>query len=183
MRIQPADEAPVDEGLNSIEADFFTEQFVVRGAVISPEMRLSDHLNSSTTTLELKPSQVQRSLSDLHINVAGNNAYLSKAHLLFVLPIRESVGAKPDDSSVWTPTITQTCWAGLGRYNLLGKIHMEAGRNPRLFLRSLEQRQFLPFTDARITYPDGSNHDYPVVVVNRFHMELLVLEGAREEAR
>lgn len=176
MRLHAADESAPEEGLTSIEAEFYTEQFVVRGELTSPEMRLSDHLNSSTATLELKPTGVQRSLSGLRVNVAGGFAYISKSHLLFVLPIQEPAAPPAEASNSRVRTITQTCWAGIGRYSLLGHLHMEAGRNPRLFLRSLEQRQFLPFTDARLIFPDGATREYPMVVVNRFQIEMLALE-------
>lgn len=177
MRVHGVEESALEEGLTAIEAEFYTEQFVIRGEVTSPEMRLSDHLNSSTATLELKPSGVQRSLSGLRVNIAGGFAYISKAHLLFVVPIQEPAGPAGGDGSMRVRTITHLCWAGLGRYSLLGSLHMEAGRNPKLFLRSLEQRQFLPFTDVRLTFPDGAVREYPMVVVNRFEIELLALEG------
>lgn len=176
MRTEIIQEPP-EEGLSVIEGEFFTENYVIQGTVTSPEFRLSEHLNSGTTTFELKPSRVQRSLSGLRVNVAGSHTYVSKAHLLFVLPIDEPVTPLPTDNTYWSRTITQTCWAGLGRYSLVGKIHMDAGRNPRLFLRSLEQRQFLPLTDVRLTFPDGATREYPTVIVNRFQLELLAIEG------
>lgn len=175
MWTHSADDVMTEEGLFVIEAEFFTEQFVIRGEIISPELRLSDHLNSSTMTLELRPSSVQRSANGLRVNMAGRSAFLSKAHLLFVLPMVEPGAGSGAENLDWMSTVTQTCLAGLGRYSLLGKLHMEAGRNPRLFLRSLEQRQFLPFTDVRLTLPDGSVRDYPAAVVNRLQMELLAL--------
>ncbi len=176
MRIQGVEESALDEGLSVIEAEFYTLSFLVRGEVVSPEMRLSDHLNSSTTTLELQPNRVQRSIDGPRINLAGSTAYITKAHLLFVLPIREPIGAPEAGASARLPTISQTCWAGLGQYSLVGKVHMEAGRNPRLFLRSLEERRFLPFTDVRLNFPDGMTREYPAVLVNRFNLELLAVE-------
>jgi hypothetical protein len=170
-------EPPSDEeGLSSIEAEFFTQHFIIHGQVTSPEMRLSDHLNSSTSTFELRPTRVQRAATGAQINVAGSCTYVSKAHLLFVLP---SGQAQPDasDHNLWSRTLKQTCWAGIGHYSLIGKVHMEAGRNPRLFLRSLEQRQFLPFTEVRLTFPDGSLRELATVIVNRHHLELLALDG------
>lgn len=177
MWTEQVDDPLTEDGLCSIEAEFYTEQFVVRGDLISPEARLSDHLNSSTTMLEVRPTHVHRSLSGLPINVAGNYAYIAKGHLLFVLPIDEPEVPSSVENGYWTRTITTTCWAGLGRFSLVGRVHMEAGRNPRLFLRSLEQRQFVPFTNVRLTFPDGTVREYPSVFVNRFHLELLAVEG------
>jgi hypothetical protein len=177
VSIQGVEESALEEGLSEIEAEFYTEHFVVRGSVTSPEMRLSDHLNSSTTTLELRPSQVQRSENGPRIHVEGSSAYITKSHLLFVLALHEPAPIRGSDNASWTRTVTQTCWGGLGRYSLVGKVHMEAGRNPRLFMRSLEQRQFLPFTDVRLTFPDGAVREFPTVVVNRFRLELLAIEN------
>ena len=173
---QSVEEAYLDEGLCTIEAEFFTEHLVVRGEVTSPEVRLSDHLNSSTSTFEVDPSRIHRTLGGSRADFKGSSAYINKSHLLFVLPIDETVAVRPAHDS-WSQTITQRCWAALGRYALVGKVHMEATRNPRFFLRSLERRQFLPFTDVRLTFPDGTTRDYPAVIVNRFQMELLALES------
>ncbi|MDQ2743305.1 MAG: hypothetical protein M3Z66_13575, partial [Chloroflexota bacterium] len=96
-------------------------------------------------------------------------------HLLFAVPLSTEPPAE-DDQSLHAETLTHTCWAGVGRYSLLGRLHMEVGRNPRLFLRSLEQRQFLPVTDVRLTFPDGAVRDYTAVVVNRLQIELLALQ-------
>jgi len=173
------------DGLYRMEGEFFTEHFIIRGELTTPERRLSDHLNGSTATFQLNLTSVLRSVSGLRVNVAGSLAYVSKSHLLFVLP-RED--ADPDDRTQregWTATIDQTCWIGLGRYSLLGRVHMDAKRDPRFFMRSLEQRQFVPLTSARLTYPDGTMREYPVVLVNRFHMELLAVQpptgGARSQ--
>ncbi len=163
------------EGLTAIQAEFYTEHFIVRGELTSPEARLSDHLNSSTTTLELNPSNVHRSDNKLVVHVEGSAAYITKAHLLFVLPISEPLPA-PVDPAARVRTVGQTCWAGIGRYNVLGKLHMEAGRNPRLLLRSLEERQFLPFTEVQLTLPDGTIRSHDAVLVNRFHLELLAIQ-------
>jgi hypothetical protein len=58
---------------------------------------------------------------------------------------------------------------------LVGKIHAEAGRDPRLILRTLEHRQFLPFTECTATMPDGSVRNAGTVIVNRHNLEMLAL--------
>jgi hypothetical protein len=172
---------PPPDGLRAIEAEFYTEHFVVRGNVTSPEPRLSDHLNSSTTTLKLRPTRVQRSVSGLRVNVTASDAYLAKAHLLLAVPLVESGGAGPANGpqtpprAAWIQTVTQLCWGGIDRYSLVGSVHMDAARDPRLFLRSLEERRFLPFTNARLTFPDGSVREFVTVLVNRLRLEVLAI--------
>jgi len=176
MILAQSTEPFVEEGLCTIEAEFFTEHLVVKGEVTSPEQRLSDHLNSGTSTFEVDPSRVHRTLGGGRADFKGRAAYVNKSHVLFVLPIDETVGEQSSSDS-WNQTITQRCWATIGRYTLVGKVHMDASRNPRFFLRSLENRQFLPFTDARLTFPDGTSRDYPTIIVNRFQIEMLAMEG------
>src|SRR5437588_10866204 len=119
---------PAHGEARGIEGEFYSEHFVIRGEVSSPETRLSDHLNGSTATFELTPTLVQRSVSGLRVNVAGSHAYIAKSHLLFVIPLLEPDRSSTENSA-WARTITHTCWAGFGRYSLVGKIHMEAGRD------------------------------------------------------
>jgi hypothetical protein len=60
---------------------------------------------------------------------------------------------------------------------MVGKIHAEVGRDPRLILRSLEEKQFLPFTEVTITNPDRTTRECHTVIVNRSHFEMLALQG------
>jgi hypothetical protein len=177
MWAEDVDDILLDEGLCTIEAEFLTPELHIRASITSPEQRLSDHLNSSTSMVELQPTHVQRLSGGQVIEVAGHPAYLSKAHLLVVIPIDEPIDAAPPATSLRKGTISQTCWAALPGYSVVGRLHMEAGRNPRLFLRSLEQRQFVPLTDARVTHPDGTVREYPTVVINRHQVHLLVFDG------
>jgi len=170
-------EAAETSGFKTIEGEFYTEHLVVLGRLACPESRLSDHLNSATTTFDLSPARVQRSLTGLRVNVTGNRAYITKSHLLFVLPVLEPTDIRSGANPRWTPTLTQTCWAGVGRYSLVGSAHMAAEQNPRLFMRSLEQRRFLPLTDVKLTFPDGAVKEYATVIVNRHHVELLALQS------
>jgi hypothetical protein len=173
---------PGHDGLRGIEAEFFTEHFVVRGHLTSPESRLSDHLNSSTATFKLHPSRVLRSVSGLRVNVAASQALLAKAHLLLAIPMSEVAGrgaaaaGQPAGHALWRQTISQLCWAGIDRYSLVGSVHMDADRDPRLFLRSLEERRFLPITNARVTFPDGSVREFATVIVNRLRLEILAIQ-------
>ena len=169
------DETVIEEGLCVITAQFFTPHLLIQGEVISPDPRLSDHLNSPTSTFEVSPTRVERLKGAAEIELTGTDIYVSKAHLQFVLPSPHAGGAVQKE--LWLETLTQTCWASIGPYTITGKLHMEASRNPRFFLRSLERRQFLPLTDVRLTFPDGTEREFPAVIVNRFHMEILSLQS------
>jgi hypothetical protein len=177
MWAEDVDDILLDEGLCTIQAEFLTRELQIRGSVTSPEQRLSDHLNSSTSMVEVQATHVQRHSGGQVVEVSGHPAYLSKAHLLVVIPIDEPVDSAAAGPSLRKGTISQTCWAALPGYSVVGRLHMDAGRHPRLFLRSLEQRQFVPLTDARITFPDGTVRDYPAVVINRHQVHLLVFDG------
>jgi hypothetical protein len=72
--------------------------------------------------------------------------------------------------------MTKECWAAFGRYVLSGKAHVEAGWDPMLMLRSLAQKQFIPFTEVTITNPDGSTRQHATAIVNREALELLALK-------
>src|SRR5579864_2532001 len=177
MWTQDVDDLLLDEGLCTIEAEFLTADLRIHASIISPETRLSDHLNSSTSMLELQPTRVEALASGKALEVSGHASYLNKAHLLAVIPIQEPDTQVPAADTLWVGTLSQTCWVALGPYTVEGKIHMDAGRNPRLILRSLEQRHFVPLTDARVTAPDGTVTNHPAILVNRHHFHLLVLDG------
>src|SRR5579859_9279 len=82
-------QADVEQGLYTLEAEFVTEHLVIRGELSSPEGRLSDHLNSSTQSVEIRPTTVQRIFTGDRIDLAGAHAHVTKAHLLFIVPIAE----------------------------------------------------------------------------------------------
>ncbi len=168
-------ELQADEGLYTVEGEFVTEHLCVRGELKGPNTRLSDHLNSSTSSVLVRPSGVVRLTTGATIDLAGSHAAISKAHLLFVVPLSEPARPRREENSAWKRTSAKRAWAGLGRYSLSGKVHTEVWRDHRLVLRDLEQKQFLPFTDVTVTYPDCSAREFETVIVNRAHIELLAL--------
>lgn len=163
------------EGLHTFEAEFVTEHLVVCGEVCGPDGRLSDHLNGSAPSVEIRPHSVKRASTGGNIDLGGAHAVITKAHLLFVVPISEPRRPSNGENSNWTWTTAKRCWAALGRHGLGGNIHAEAGRDSRLILRALEQRQFLPFTEVTITHPDGAASSHGTVIINRAHVEMLAL--------
>jgi hypothetical protein len=175
MHTQDMGHLQVGDGVYTIEAEFYTEHLIVRGEITSPDLRLSDHLNSSAPSIEIRPQHVERIMTGAHIDLPGAHAHVTKAHLLFTLPVSEPERPPRADNVAWTWTMTRRAWAGLGRYMMVGKIHAEAGRDPRLILRSLEHRQFLPFTECTVTMPDGSVISAGTIIINRHNLEMLAL--------
>ena len=165
----------VAEGLYAIEAAFYTDHLVIRGEIISPDMRLSDHLNSSVPSVEVRPLSMHRIDSGSRVDFPSSHAHIYKAHLLFILPVSEP--ARPDrhNNAAWTRTTVKRCWAGVGRYTVHGQIHVEMGRDQRHILRSLDHRQFIPVTSATMVLPDGQVQDCNAIIVNRNALEMVAL--------
>lgn len=166
------------EGLYTSEALFYTEHFVIRAQVVTPERRLSDYLNSSLPSAEIRPRGVHRVLTGNGVDLSNSRASITKAHLLFVIPVAEPEPLSVEGARATSFTVPRRCWAAFGRYALKGRIHVDPQRETRLILRSLESSQFVPFTDVSITYPDGQTHEYSTVIVNRAHLEIFALEEA-----
>lgn len=176
MSIRNSDGESGLPGVSSMEAEFYTEHFMVRGTLTSPDFRLSDHLNSPTATFELSPSLVHRILSGPQMPITGRRTYITKSHVLFVLPDREIAPTDPLGEPLRSETQTHRCLVGVGRHTITGDLHIDPDKNPRLLLRSLEERRFIPFTKSTVTFPDGTRRDAPTAIVNRAHIELLTVE-------
>jgi hypothetical protein len=165
------------EGLHKMEAQFLTEHLVIHAEVTSAETRMSDYLNGSSRSVEVQPIDV-RLLTGSGRDLSNTMAHLTKAQLMFVIPLMEPE-VRERDSSSWSWYLKYRCWAAMGHYHVVGNVHAENYRDPRLLLRALEQRQFLPFSDAELTYPDGRVVTYPAVIVNRWHLEVLSVPKPR----
>jgi hypothetical protein len=162
-------------GLYTLEAEFYTESLVVRGEVPAPEQRLSDHLNGGAPNLELRPLSVRRAGAADPIGLHSEVGQIAKEHLLFAVPVRETNRIANDQNGPWRWTVTQRCYGLVGPYTLIGKLHAEAGRDPRLILRLLSEREFHPITEAVVTFPGGVTKQYDTVIVNRRHLEFMAL--------
>ena len=171
------DQAPDDGHLQTFGVELFTEHQVVRGEVRSPENRLSDHLNSSLPIVRLHPSSTVHGANRTHIELAGRTGYLTKASLLFAVPVAEPAGPQTARNLLWKPTTDERCWLAVGPYALLGSIHVERGRNLEVTLRQRD-KPFLPVTAVTITFPDGSARDYATVIVNRQHLSLVAVRDS-----
>ncbi|MGI8827436.1 MAG: hypothetical protein ACR2JC_17755 [Chloroflexota bacterium] len=170
---QPA--THIDEGLYTIEAEFYTDHLIIHGEIVSPNLRLSDYLNSSLAGVEIRPLAVQRVASGAAVDLPKAQAHIYKAHLLFIVPLDEPSRPDRENNAAWTRTTTRRCWAGLGRYSIDGQIHEEAGRDTRLILRSFEHRQFIPLTEATVTLPEGGGRSCRAIIVNQSALEMIAI--------
>ena len=177
--VQPAEQAAgetsLDAGLNVFSAEFYTEHRVISAELTSPEARLSDHLNSSAASVDLRPHSAAASGRDAPIDLTGSQALLAKDRLLFVIPVAEPTRPNGTANPAWKSTSTRRCWAGLGPYKVVGTVHTPGTHDTRIALRLLD-KQFLPLTGASITFPDGSTHDYGAIIINRSHVDLFALQ-------
>jgi hypothetical protein len=166
----------VPEGLHRMEAQFYTEHLVIQGEVTSPETRISDYLNGSAHSVDIHPVEVRLSSGSVR-DLSDTVAHLTKAQVMFVVPTFEPMPSR--EPTAWSWYLKYRCWAAVGRFHLTGNVHAENYRDPKLLLRALEQRQFLPFSDAEITHPDGTVVPHDVVIVNRWHLDMLSVPKPR----
>jgi len=55
MHTLETDRAGIDSGVFAFTTEFYTEHFVVHAKLSSPERRLSDHLNGSVASVDIRP--------------------------------------------------------------------------------------------------------------------------------
>lgn len=170
-------EQPQDEtGLHRFTAEFFTAFRTLRAELASLEVRLSDCLNSSSPVVEVRRFEVGGPLEGTVEEPQGRYAQFTKARILFVLPIDEPRRALVGANPAWRQTITRECRLGVGPFEISGKVHAEPGRDLRVSLRMLD-KQFMPVTQASVRFPDGVQREYPAVLVNRKHIDLVALDA------
>jgi len=171
----PVDEPVVDHGPNHFSADFFTEYRIVRAELTSPEMRLSDHLNSTADTVDMRPSAATQNHTGAAIDLGGTRGTLTKSRVLFVIPLSEPAPLDQAETGIWKSMVTRRCWAGIGPYRISGNIHTEGARDSSIALRQIDT-QFIPLTDATITFQDGTVRECGAVFLNRAHIDLLTIK-------
>jgi hypothetical protein len=177
MQTLDRDQTGADSGVYAFTSEFYTEHFVVQARLSSPERRLSDHLNGSLKTVDVRPISALQVSTGVAADLARSHAQLTKARILFVVPIAEPDRPSGQSNAAWKVTSKYGGWAGVGPYSISGTIHTDAGRDPQIALRLLD-KQFLPFTGVSITFPDGETRSFPTIIVNRQYLDLLALEGA-----
>jgi hypothetical protein len=163
--------------LYTFVAEFHTQHRIVQAELVVPYRRLSDTLNGSSEVVEIRPLRIEDSRSGAHVQMDSFLGQMAKEHVLFVLPIAEPERAPSEDNVAWKWMPSLPCFAGVGPYRIAGKVHIEGGRDPRTALRLLDHR-FLAITDAGIAFPSGETRQYPTVLVNRRHLELVALGAA-----
>lgn len=164
----------VDSSLYTFTAQFYTDHVIVHAELTSPELRLSDHLNSSLAAVEVRPSRVDRISNNASVEFDGSYGPLTKHGVLFVVPIAEPARPQGTANFAWKQMMTRRCWLSLGRHSLTGTIHMDVSKDARIALRLLEKK-FVALTDVSIASSDGDTQDYRTVLVNREQIALLAL--------
>lgn len=175
MHMLDMDRSGIDSGVYAFTSEFYTEHFVVRAKLSSPERRLSDHLNGLVASVDIRPMSALQLTTGVEADLAKSHAQITKARVLFVVPITEPERPTGQSNAAWKVTSKYNAWAGVGPYSITGTIHTDAGRDPQIALRLLD-KQFLPFTAVTITFPDGEIKKLPTIIVNRQHLDLLALE-------
>ena len=176
MHILDLDRAGMDSGVFAFTTEFYTEHFVVHARLSSPERRLSDHLNGSVASVDIRPVSALQLGTGVAADLSRTHAQITKARILFVVPIAEPDRPTGHSNAAWKATSKYGAWAGVGPYSISGTIHTDAGRDPQIALRLLD-KQFLPFTAVTITSPDGEVKHFPTIIVNRQYLDLLALEA------
>lgn len=177
MHMLDLDRTGIDSGVFAFTSAFYTEHFVIQARLSSPERRLSDHLNSSVTTVDVRPVSALQISTGVEADLSKSHAQLTKARILFVVPVIEPERPTGQSNAAWKATSKYDAWAGVGPYSIGGTIHTDAGRDPQIALRLLD-KQFVPFTAVTIMFPDGETRNFPTIIVNRQYLDLLALEGA-----
>lgn len=170
------DEEMLDkEGVNCFAADLFTSNWVVRAEMTSPEQRLSDYLNGSFPSIDMRPRTAAHPDESTVMDLEGTSASVLKDSILMAIPVREPKRIVNPAHPDWRPLIRHRCWLALGPYRLLGTLHVEKGRDPRVALRLLDQ-QFVPVTEVSVSGPSSEPRQYPVVLINQAHLDLLAVK-------
>lgn len=162
-------------GLHTFLADFYSDYRRIRASLISPEMRLSDHLNGSSTTVDVEPLFAQ-GRGTPESDLSQSRAQISKSRVLFVVPLSEPHHAGRR-TVAWRPTARHRCWAALGPYQLMGLLHVEPDRDPHIAIGQMA-RQFLPLTGVNLYCPDGTMEHFNAVLVNRSHLDVLAIKDS-----
>jgi hypothetical protein len=169
--------AGLDNGLCTYVSEFFTEHLVVQAKLTSPERRLSDHLNGALSTVDVRPMSAQQISTEIETDLTHWHAHLTKARILFVVPITEPERPQGESNIAWRRTVKYRAWGGIGPYVISGYIHVDEGRAAQFALRLLD-KPFVPATDVTLTFPDGTTRYYPTLILNQQHLDLLALDSA-----
>lgn len=176
MNLRDLEQAGLDTGLHPFTSEFYTEHYVVKARLLCPERRLSDHLNGAVGTVDVRPLSAVHVDTEVETPLGRSFAQLNKGRILFVVPVSEPDRPTNGSNAAWKVTAKYEAWAGIGRYSIDGTIHTDAGRDPQIALRLLGA-QFLPITGPTITFPNGEARNFPTVIINRQHLDILALKG------
>ena len=168
--------------IDTLRAMFYTDELTLTAEIASPDTRLSDYLNSSLSTLDIRPILVRWNRTGSSVDLSAPHAILEKDHVLFVTPIAEPLRYGLSDSDSRRRMATLPCWASLGPYTLTGMIYLDAERDPRTALRLLD-KQFLPLTEVTLATASDEVREYGALIVNRKHLDMLALTSLGEASQ
>ena len=165
----------VDEGLYLCTAEFFTEHTTIHAEIKSPEMRLSDHLNSSARSVDVRPFSLTERASGGQVELGGSYARVIKDRVLFAVLCTEPARPPRDSNPAWKSTVQRRCWASAGGYRIAGTIHLEPGKDVHTALRTLT-RQFVPITNATVTTHGRQIGSYQTLLINQDRVDMIAVK-------
>jgi len=151
------------------EAVFLTADHFISGKIVIPPRRFSDALNDPTFTwVTILDAELARANEPSDMVATSPEMLLAKAHILAAIITQEPSLASHGSPSDYTPRNPERLSVSIPPYEIEGVGYLvKAGELRPIF--SVEPRQFLPLTEARIVL--SSNPDIQlradVVMVNR----------------
>src|SRR5947209_8124045 len=101
MHILDVERAGIDSGVFAFTTEFYTDHFLVRARLSSPERRLSDHLNGSVTSVDIRPVSALHLSTGVAADLGRMHAQITKARILFVVPIAEPDRPSGQSNAAW----------------------------------------------------------------------------------
>src|SRR5947209_1790931 len=86
---RPTPTAYIDTHIHRFKAQFYMDHLVLAAELVSPEMRLSDHLNSSVPWVDVEPGAVRHLTSSALMDLKGAHGPVNMSKLLLVVPVSE----------------------------------------------------------------------------------------------
>src|SRR5947209_10007751 len=104
MHILDKDRAGIDSGVFAFTTEFYTDHFLVQAKLSSPERRLSDHLNGSVASVDIRPVSALQLKTGVSAELGRTYAQITKARILFVVPISEPDRPSGQSNAAWKAT-------------------------------------------------------------------------------
>jgi hypothetical protein len=163
------------DDLHWFTADLYLESGILRAEMVSPERRLSDHLNGFLPCVDVVPIIAPDHSSKDERDYYG---FVTKESLLFaVLPSSDPTPRSAGSNPAWRPTVKRSCGARIRRWTISGCVHFDSRHVSEASLRLMD-KQFIPVTDATVTEGGEVLCRDAVVIINRFRVDVLFVDRA-----